>query len=325
MKVKFYGTRGSISVSRGDTVRYGGNTTCVRLFSDFLPKDWAFLIDMGTGLVEASKDLLKEGIKKIAVVQTHWHHDHTAGLLLAPHTHIPDTEFRIWGPWEHGQGPDEVLSGLMQEPVFPINFARVRHRFKLFPLKHIGTQLLVIHPEAGFHLMPVHVYAKASARGEKLALGKGRYVISECLVVKMYRTTHPEYTVSYRFEESPPNGEVFVFLTDHENTDGIPLDLLRHVQGAHLLVQDCQYTRVHYDTRAAGFGHGTCDYCAKVAMRAKVHRLGTFHHDPNASDDDIDKMVEATHAVCFNHGDVAPEVFGCADNMETEVFWKKVS
>lgn len=318
MKVKFYGTRGSTAICRKDAVGYGGNTTCLRLYSDRLPAGTALFLDTGTGFVEASKDLLKEGIMKVFALFSHWHHDHTGGLLLAPHTHIPSAEFRIWGPAEHGQGPEEVISGLMCEPVFPVNFQKLRHRFKLNPLRHIGTQILVVHPEAGFHLMPLHAFERTVKNGLKLALGKGRYDISECLVVRMLKTMHPEYTVSYRFEEMS-TVKVFVFLTDHENTDGIPGDLLRHVMSAHLLVQDCQYTREVYDARTAGFGHGTPDYCAKLAMRAKVKRLGLTHHDPAASDEDVGKMVESAQMACFNHGDKACDVFGCADYMEVEV------
>ncbi|MCX6782046.1 MAG: MBL fold metallo-hydrolase [Candidatus Magasanikbacteria bacterium] len=325
MRVKFYGTRGSTAICRKDAVEYGGNTTCLRLLSEFLPEGWALLIDTGTGFVEASKDLLKEGIMKVAVLFTHWHHDHTAGLLLAPHTHIPSAEFKIWGPEEHGQNPEDVISGLMREPVFPVNFQKLRHRFKLHSLKHIGTQVLVIHPEAGFHLLPVHVYEKAAKEGLKLALGKGRYGIFECLVVKMLKTAHPEYTVSYRFEESPPDGEVFVFLTDHENTDGIPADLVRHVHKADLLVQDCQYTREVYDKRTAGFGHGTPDYCVKLALRAEVKWLGLTHHDPGASDKVVDEIVEEAFAEltkgrAVDDYDPLPfDIFACADYEEVDV------
>lgn len=300
-QVKMYGTRGSTAGQPRGSV-YGMHTTCLRILSDRIPTDWALAVDTGSGFPDLSKDLFQEGKKKVCVVYTHWHWDHTIGLPLAPHTFGAE-EFLVFGPKEHKVGPREILSSLMTAPVFPVEFAKLQHRFTFKPLEKIGTQVLVIHPEAGFHLLPIHVYNKALGNGRTFdvrAFGKVR--IDECLTVFMYKTDHPEYTVSYGFFEGSTKRKL-VFLTDHEAMSAHPSDLLNHVTGAHVLIQDAQYSKVQYEKGGkAGFGHGTPEYCADLAIAAGVERLYLTHHDPDATDDDIDARVAEAAQYAREHG-----------------------
>lgn len=317
MKVTTFGVRGATPISNSQSVRYGGNTTCVRIESECIPDGCALVVDTGTGFVPCSRQLLAEGVMKVGILYTHWHHDHTQGLLLAPHTFSPQAEVKIWGPKEHGMGPLEVFRDLMTPPFFPEHFALVQHRIKTVPLSHIGSQVLVIHPKGGAHLLDIYQYRKKLADEKQLTLGDARYSVSECLVVFMHKTVHPEYTISYRFEEKP-TGRVFVFLTDHENTASLPRDLFSHVQGAHLLVQDGQYSSEAYRTHAAGFGHGTPEYCVEVMLEAGAERLGITHHDPSATDADIDARVrEALSKRAGRHighySLIEKTIFACAD------------
>jgi phosphoribosyl 1,2-cyclic phosphodiesterase len=301
-------------------MEYGGNTTSLRVQSDCLPAGWALVVDTGSGFVPLSQQLLSEGIMNIAVLYTHWHHDHTQGLLLAPHTFISKAEIKVWGPEEHNVGPVEILSGIMKKPEFPVDFAMVRHRFKCSPLKHIGTQVLIVHPKAGFHLMDINRYHECEYANRQMSLGGGKYHSNECLVIFMHKTDHPEYSVSYRFQEKPTN-RAFVFLTDHENTAGIPNDLLLHVKKADLLVQDGQYSSKMYKERTSGFGHGTPEYCAEVMFKAGVGRLGITHHDPFATDVDVNQRVREARvaATSLDMFDAENRIFGCADYMSVLV------
>jgi ribonuclease BN (tRNA processing enzyme) len=289
MKVTTYGTRGSTAGQPRGSFN-GMHTTSLRIHSDRIPADWALVVDTGTGFVDLSKDLLKEGKKKVCIVFTHYHHDHTIGLCLAPHTFMAE-ELLVYGPKEHKVGPREVLAGLMTAPVFPVEFAKLQHRFTFKPLEKIGTQVLVIHPEAGFHLLPIHVYNRGLSNGRTFdARTGGKIKIDECLTVFMYKTDHPEYTVSFGFVEGPTKRKL-VFLTDHEAMSAHPFELLNHVKGAHVLIQDAQYSTIQYENGKAGFGHGTPEYCANLAIAAEVERLYLTHHDPDATDEDIGARV----------------------------------
>jgi ribonuclease BN (tRNA processing enzyme) len=313
MQIDMYGTRGSTPGQPRGSHAYGGNTTCLRVKSDCIPAGYAFAVDAGSGFVQLSQDVLGEGIRKLALIFTHYHHDHTQGLFLAPHTFMAE-EIQVWGPREHGIGPSEVLSTLMRSPYFPVDFPKVKHRFHLHPMDEIGIKVLVIHPEGGFHLLPIDKYRQAEVNGRQLAFQKGRYAIAECLVVFMYKTTHPEQTISYRFEEKP-TGRTFVFLTDHEKTAAYPVDMLSHLRGAHLLVQDGQYSESVYQKSSAGYGHATPEYCVETMIAACIDRMGITHHDPKATDADIQQRVEEARSHAKKLGREIPDeyIFACAD------------
>ena len=316
MRVKLYGTRGSTPGQPRGSHRYGGNTTCLRIISDCIPADTGFAVDAGSGFFDLSKDLLKEGTRKIATVFTHWHHDHSQGLCLAPHTFIGDS-FTIWGPQEHSVGPRQVLQRIFAPPLFPVPFAEVAHRFKFKSLESIGTQVLVIHPVGGFALLPVNTFRALETTHEQIAFRSGRFDIKECMIVRMHKTVHPEYTISYRFEERP-TGRVFVFLTDQEKQSASPASLRRHLAEADLLVMDAQYAEARY-LETAGFGHGTPEYCVQTAIDAHVGRLGLTHHDPNATDDDIDMRLAEALAYAKERMGAPNSIFACADYMELDV------
>ncbi|MBP1695742.1 MAG: fold metallo-hydrolase, partial [Deltaproteobacteria bacterium] len=52
-----------------------------------------------------------------------------------------------------------------------------------------------------------------------------------------------------------------------------------------------QYTEEEYKfTR--GRGHSTFDDAMDLAIEASVKSLGFFHHDPDRTDDDLDRQIE---------------------------------
>jgi ribonuclease BN (tRNA processing enzyme) len=314
MKVKFYGTRGSISVAGPNNHKYGGNTTCVKIDSTCLPDGMWLVVDAGTGIVPLSWDFMKAGGKSLALLLSHFHHDHTGGLLLTHFPYMKHLPVDIYGPYEHGTGPRQVYQALMQPPYFPVHFKEIGSHIQCHNIEFPNSTVMVIHPQGGVLSLSVENYERPLANGRQLSFPNGgKYDIGECLVIRMFRSNHPEQTIAYRFEEKP-TGRTFVFVTDHENEDGLPGRFRQHLEGADVLVMDCQYSREKYDLMTAGFGHATPDYVAGVARQIGVSRLGLTHHDPPSTDEQIDAIV----ATCQS---LAPdvEVFGCADYLEVEV------
>jgi hypothetical protein len=197
----------------------------------------------------------------------------------------------------------------------------VKSHFSFSKIDHPAGTVIIFHPEGGRKKMELDEFQKLEAKKSLIPVGEGKYPISECLIVKMIKTTHPEHTISYRFEERP-TGKVFVFLTDHENTDGISVSLRDHIRGADLFIADAQYDRVTYETRTAGYGHGTGEYVARLgeqcivdtkANTRKIAHIGLTHHDPNADDETIEKILaEANEARMYTE----TRIFSCKD-MET--------
>ena len=78
IRLKFWGTRGSIPCPGPDTVRYGGNTTCFEVTCG----ERRIIIDAGTGIrLLGKKIMLEEGnLLNADLFFTHTHMDHIQGL-----------------------------------------------------------------------------------------------------------------------------------------------------------------------------------------------------------------------------------------------------
>src|ERR1051325_5280075 len=95
-RIKFWGTRGSIAVPGPETLRYGGNTTCVELRTD----DEIIVLDAGSGirpLGVALKQEFKERPINLSLLITHAHWDHIQGFPFFKPAYDPKNKIHILG------------------------------------------------------------------------------------------------------------------------------------------------------------------------------------------------------------------------------------
>jgi phosphoribosyl 1,2-cyclic phosphodiesterase len=77
MRVRLWGTRGSLAAPGADTARFGGNTACVEVRGC----DGTLLVlDAGTGIRLLGAALGKHAPRRIHVLLSHLHMDHIQGL-----------------------------------------------------------------------------------------------------------------------------------------------------------------------------------------------------------------------------------------------------
>ena len=121
LRLKFWGTRGSIPCPGPDTVRYGGNTTCFEINFD----NQRLIIDAGTGIRLLGKQiLLEEGnLLNAKLFFTHTHMDHIQGLPFFAPLYNPESNVNLYAG--HLDGDNYDLRGiigtmLMKDPVFPV-------------------------------------------------------------------------------------------------------------------------------------------------------------------------------------------------------------
>jgi ribonuclease BN (tRNA processing enzyme) len=122
----------------------------------------------------------------------------------------------------------------------------------------------------------------------------------------------------YGFKFSGNSG-TFVFLTDnelrHHHEGGLSRDkYIEFSAGADLLIHDAQYTETEYKWTKS-WGHSTYQDAVDLAMEAGVKRLGLYHHDPDRTDDQIDRFTERCREYIQKKSS-ALECFACADGME---------
>jgi phosphoribosyl 1,2-cyclic phosphodiesterase len=264
MRIRYWGTRGSIATPGPSTVRYGGNTSCVELRS---ARGTLVVFDCGTGARVLGRALIDQSRPggdpvsgSILLGHTHW--DHIQGLPFFEPL-FGSGRWDVYGPRGLGGSLDQTLAGQMSYQYFPV------------ALDQLG-------PGVAYH-----------------ELVEGTFEIGD-LVVRTQYLNHPALTLGYRVEG---DGAVVCYVADHEPFDSVlgsggdvlaSRDDARHVEfltGADVVIHDAQYDASEYAARV-GWGHSTVEYVVDVACAADVHRTVLFHHDPFHDDDRIDALVE---------------------------------
>lgn len=260
MRVKFWGTRGSIPKPGPTTVRYGGNTSCVEVRSD---ADTVVVLDCGTGALALGQHLMQSGKKPLhgylLISHTHW--DHIQGLPFFAPLFVPGNEWDIYAPHGFAQSVRETLAGQMQHTYFPVE------------LEQLG----------------------ATIRYHDLA--EGVFTVGDITVRTQY-LNHPALTLGYRLEadgvavayccDHEPHSRPLAY-----GSGEVGVQDRRHIgfaAHADLLIHDAQYRASEYDGKI-GWGHSTIEYAATVARLAEVKTLAFTHHDPTRDDDAIDREL----------------------------------
>ncbi|MEJ2307176.1 MAG: 4Fe-4S binding protein, partial [candidate division WOR-3 bacterium] len=122
MKIKLLGTRGSIPTPGKDTVKYGGNTTCIDLT---LNNGEKIIIDAGSGMRVLSEEILSQKINHINLFLTHSHWDHIQGFPFFIPIYIPNFSIKIFAASPTYDRLLDILKGQMQSLYYPVPFKQI--------------------------------------------------------------------------------------------------------------------------------------------------------------------------------------------------------
>jgi phosphoribosyl 1,2-cyclic phosphodiesterase len=255
MRAKIWGCRGSLAAPGPETVRYGGNTSCLEVRPS---DDRLIIIDAGTGIRNLGVSIGRDHPERIDILLTHLHLDHIEGLGFFTPIWDPTCEIHMWGPPSPLQSLRERISTYFSPPLFPVHLDDIPSR-------------LIIHdvPEEGWELGTTQI------RGEPV--------------------NHPGPTLGYRLEEDgkvlsyisdhePALGADLATI-DPEWVSGYAI-----AYGADALLHDAQYTEDEYPQRV-GWGHSSIADTVTFGLISKVERLFMFHHDPLHSDAQLEAML----------------------------------
>src|SRR4051812_2058532 len=134
LRLRFWGTRGSIPTPGAHTVRYGGNTPCVEVRT---ATDWLVILDAGTGIRELGRMLAGDREARTAaggiaadIFLTHAHWDHIQGIPFFAPIFQEGNRFTVWGSKMLGAGVDRVIREQMSPVVFPVSFDELSARIE---------------------------------------------------------------------------------------------------------------------------------------------------------------------------------------------------
>jgi len=287
MKLRFWGSRGSIARAGPETVRYGGNTSCVTLESSAGTR---IVLDCGTGGYGLAQHLMgaEGGSKRGHLLFGHTHWDHIQGLPFFAPLFVPGNEWDIYGPRGIGRTTRDLLAGQMQYDYFPVE------------LDDLGA-------EVRYH-----------------DLVEGSFDIDDIKVTAQY-LNHPALTLAYRLEvdgvtvvystDHEPRSALLA-LGKRVPAAGEDERHARFLENADLVIHDAQYLAEEYEQKR-GWGHSTVEYVVDTAESANVRNLALFHHDPSRSDEDIDAILALAQGRLGHNANT--EVFAAAEGQTFEM------
>lgn len=129
--VQFWGVRGQISAPGKDTIRYGGNTSCVEMRVGTK----RLIFDGGSGLRVLGNDLLKAMPVEAYMFFTQCHWDSIQGFPFFTPAFIPGNCFHLYGAEaSDGTSMEHRLNCQMLGPNFPVPLQVMRSELKFYSL-----------------------------------------------------------------------------------------------------------------------------------------------------------------------------------------------
>ncbi|MBN1233719.1 MAG: MBL fold metallo-hydrolase [Candidatus Coatesbacteria bacterium] len=117
MQIKIWGTRG-VTVSPGKSTKiYGGNTTCIQVFSE---NGNELLVDAGTGIIRRGKEAKPAPDKRYHILFSHTHLDHISGFVFFLPIQDPESHITIYSPEGTEKNLLDIFENLFQEQYSPL-------------------------------------------------------------------------------------------------------------------------------------------------------------------------------------------------------------
>ncbi len=320
MRVRFWGTRGSLPVAmRADTVRdklvsgvlaasgrsfadraeaaafvdeeldfavrgsYGGASSCVEIEAG----DGNFIVcDMGSGLREFGLDAMRRAAgghpRRYHIFLSHLHWDHIMGFPFFVPAFDPAATIIVYS----GHDDAETALRRQQEEIsFPVAFDWLRAKIEFITL---ATD--VPHVIGG-------------------------------VTVTLMEQYHSHKSYGYRFDAG---GKSVIYSTDSEHRSD-QMDTEERFEaffaGADLVVCDTMYSLGDSVSLKQDWGHSSSLVAIDLCRMARASTLALFHHEPTYSDAQLQTIhAEAIQYEALTRGDEAAVAVICAyDGLEVDV------
>ena len=255
MYIKFWGVRGSVVSMGQETIRVGGNTTCVEIRCG----EELIIIDTGTGFYNLGKALVKEFPIKGTILFSHVHWDHIQGFPHFLPFFIAENDFRVFGGTSLPISVEEILKKQMSPPYFPVETdifdAKISYQ-NVTPGDVIEGENYKITLASLYHPNGCYAY-RIDCEGQSLVFA------TDC--------EHYENKPNKSLIDLSSNADVLVY--DCQYTED-------------------EYYGLNGEFSRKGRGHSTMREGIKVAKAANVEKFILFHHDPNHNDEFVQKIEE---------------------------------
>jgi phosphoribosyl 1,2-cyclic phosphodiesterase len=278
MRLRFWGTRGSIATPGPGTNHFGGNTSCIELTSD---AGAHIIMDCGTGARLLGNQLIANttGPVSAAILFTHTHWDHIQGFPFFAPLFVPGNHFTVYGPEGSHLSLHDVLSGQMEHHYFPVE------------LSQLAARIVYQDLSEGMHDISGVKICAQSMNHPSPTLG---YRIEAHGVSVLYLSDHePFYEGVWREGAQPGRFESILEGGDRRHAE--------YMQDADLVIHESQYTPEEYPAKK-NWGHSTFAYVVELAVAAGVRKLFLTHHDPSHDDLFIENIEQRARKLARDLG-----------------------
>ena len=321
MRVRFWGTRGSLPVAltwldvrdrlarvlvaangRGlDTVEkaqafaeqqlgfplshtFGGHTSCVELELPDAEPDEYFVCDMGSGARPFGEHVAARQAGRpatIHVFMSHMHWDHIMGFPFFGPAYVRGNRIRIHGCHE---ALEHAFRRQQDPPSFPV------------PFSQLGAKIEFVHLAPGqTHPLPA-------------------------VTVTPQLQHHSGDSYGFRFES---RGKSLVYTTDSEHKLDDHRARQRIVDFFHeadLVVFDAMYSLGDAVSVKADWGHSSNVVGVELCQAARARKLALFHHEPANDDDAIERILSETRRLEeLTRDEQRLEVIAAYDGLEIDL------
>lgn len=281
MKVRFWGTRGSIPTPGETFLKYGGNTPCLEITFD--KSDDIFILDAGTGIRQLGLEVMNRYDRmKVHLFLTHFHWDHLQGIPFFAPLYSEKCECTFIGCDTVEGNLKKRLHDSVCPPYFPVDFDVFKAKMNFID----------------------------QCEGD-LNIGDINISVTE--------VNHPGGAIAFKINETEKS--LIYMTDNELDFSGNNKDsrekLVDFCEEADLFIHDAQYTSDEYRSKK-GWGHSSHVEAVNFALACGAKRLALFHHDPEHNDKKIDDIVAECHTLLSQHT-ASMECFGAREGAEFTV------
>jgi phosphoribosyl 1,2-cyclic phosphodiesterase/ActR/RegA family two-component response regulator len=262
--IKFWGTRGSSSVSGPEYARFGGNTSCleIRHGHDLI------IVDAGTGIRSFWTTIAESKIKQINLLISHTHWDHLAGFPFFAPIYDPDCQVNIWTPIGFEKTTRELFTEMLAYAYFPVRLDDIQANL-VFKDIHEGVPFQIGDIEIDTH----YAFHPGATVCFKFKIDK----------LKFGYTTDNEFLMGYH---GNPNliGKKHPLLAPYQS-------MIEFFKDCDFLVHEAQYTPIEYQNKV-GWGHSSITNATVLVKHTEVPGWVVTHHDPKHTDNEMLKIFQ---------------------------------
>jgi phosphoribosyl 1,2-cyclic phosphodiesterase len=318
MRVRFWGTRGSIGVALTSadvrdklaqalmqasgktfasyeeahayatseldfslTHTFGGHTPCVEME---VPGDEYFVFDMGTGARPFGVHVLARQARKPATVnifQSHVHWDHIMGFPFFGPAYVPGTKIRIHGCHDV---LEQAFRLQQSPPCFPVGWEQLG----------ASIEFVKLTPDKPYRIKDV--------------------------TITPHLQLHSGDSYGYRFEH---DGKSVIYSTDSEHkleNRAEAENFAAFFRGADVVIFDAMYALAEAISVKADWGHSSNIVGVELCQMAKAKHLVLFHHEPANNDATLEGLLkEARRFEELTRGEQPLKVSASYDGLEIDL------